>query len=155
MMKDLAMTAALPPYEDIVASELIKNYFGSECPSYIGSIIKSKGIMIKIIIPSIVVEQALLMKLPVLGPSILLVLSKVAYFFSGFVNLPLKVSYSGHLLLLLLYLLMKHLHVSDFLVQLVLLGSWTSGLTLLASGLSKRKGLLIWVQWLQSGSPCR
>jgi hypothetical protein len=97
--------------------------------------------MIKIIIPSIVVEQALLMKLPVLGPSILLVLSKVAYFFSGFVNLPLKVSYSGHLLLLLLYLLMKHLHVSDFLVQLVLLGSWTSGLTLLASGLSKRKGV--------------
>jgi hypothetical protein len=31
------------------------------------SIVKSKGIMIKIIIPSIVVEQALLMKLPVLG----------------------------------------------------------------------------------------
>jgi hypothetical protein len=50
-------------------------------------------------------------------------------------------------------LLMKHLHVSDFLVQLVLLGCWTSGLPLLASGLSKRKGLLIWVQWLQSGSP--
>jgi hypothetical protein len=45
--------------------------------------------MIKIIIPSIVVEQALLMKLPVLGPSVLLVLSKVMYFFSGFVNLPL------------------------------------------------------------------
>jgi hypothetical protein len=42
--------------------------------------------MIKIIIPSIVVEQALLMKLPVLGPSILLVLSKVTYFLGGFVN---------------------------------------------------------------------
>jgi hypothetical protein len=56
------------------------------------SIIKSKGIMIKIIIPSIIVEQALLMKLPVLGPSVLLVLSKVTYFFSSFVNLPLKVS---------------------------------------------------------------
>jgi hypothetical protein len=48
--------------------------------------------MIKIIIPSIVVEQALLMKLPVLGPSVLLVLSKVTYFFNSFVNLPLKVS---------------------------------------------------------------
>jgi hypothetical protein len=48
--------------------------------------------MIKIIIPSIVIEQALLMKLPVLGPSVLLVLSKVTYFFSSFVNLPLKVS---------------------------------------------------------------
>ena len=47
--------------------------------------------MIKIIIPSIVVEQALLMKLSVLGPSILLVLHKVTYFFSGFVNLPLKI----------------------------------------------------------------
>jgi hypothetical protein len=41
---------------------------------------------------SIVVEQALLMKLPVLGPSVLLVLSKVTYFFSNFINLPLKVS---------------------------------------------------------------
>ena len=48
--------------------------------------------MIKIIIPSIIVEQALLMKLPVLGPSVLLILSKVMYFFSSLVNLPLKVS---------------------------------------------------------------
>jgi hypothetical protein len=52
-----------------------------------------------------------------------------------------------------LYLLMKHLYVSDFLVQL-LLKCWTSGLPLLALGFSKRKGLLVWVQWLQSGSPC-
>jgi hypothetical protein len=55
------------------------------------SIVKSKGTMIKIIIPSIIIEQALVMKLPVLGPSFLFVLSKMAYFFSGFVNLPLKV----------------------------------------------------------------
>jgi hypothetical protein len=101
--------------------------------------------MIKIIIPSIIVEQSLLMKLPVLGPSILLVLSKMAYFFSGFVNFPLKISQSSHLLLLPLYLLMDYLHVSDFLVQLLLLECWTSGFPLLASGLSKRKGLLIWV----------
>jgi hypothetical protein len=101
--------------------------------------------MIKITIPSIIVEQALLMKLPVLGPSILLILSKMAYFFSSFVNLPLKISQSGHLLLLSLHLLMDYLHVSDFLVQLLLLECWTSGLPLLASGLSKRKGLLIWV----------
>jgi hypothetical protein len=65
----------------------------------------------------------------------------------------LKISQSGHLLLLPLYLLMDYLHVSDFLVQLLLLECWTSGLPLLASGLSKRKGLLIWVQWLQCGSP--
>jgi hypothetical protein len=104
--------------------------------------------MIKIIIPSILVEQALLMKLPVLGPSILFVLSKMAYFFSGFVDLPLKISQSGHILLLPLYLLMDYLHVSDFLVQLLLLECWTSGLPLLTAGFSERKGLLIWVQWL-------
>jgi hypothetical protein len=44
---------------------------------------------------------------------------------------------------------MKHLYVPDFLVQLVLLGCWTSGLPLLASGLSKRK-----VSWFGS-SGCR
>jgi hypothetical protein len=49
---------------------------------------------------------------------------------------------------------MKHLHIPDLLVQLVLLGCWTGGLPLLASGLSKRKGLLVRVQRLQSGSPC-
>jgi hypothetical protein len=47
--------------------------------------------MMGIIIPSIIIEQSFLMKLPVLGPSFLLILSKMAYFFSGFVNLPLKV----------------------------------------------------------------
>jgi hypothetical protein len=67
---------------------------------------------------------------------------------ASFVNLPLKISQSGHLLLLPLYLLMDYLHVSDFLIQLFFLECWTSGLPLLASGLSERKGLLIWVQWL-------
>jgi hypothetical protein len=81
--------------------------------------------MIKIIIPSVVVEQALLMKLPVLGPSILLVLSKMAYFFSGFVDLSLKISQSGHLLLVPLHLLMDYLHVSDFLANS---SSWSVGL---------------------------
>jgi hypothetical protein len=88
------------------------------------------------------------MKLPMLRPSILFVLSKMVYFFSGFVDLPLKSRQSGHLLLLPLYLLMDYLHVSDFLVQLLLLECWASGLPLLALGLSKRKSLLIWVQWL-------
>jgi hypothetical protein len=110
--------------------------------------------MIKIIIPSFVVEQAFLMKLPMLRPSILFVLNEMAYFFSGFVGQPLKISQSSHLLLLPLHLLMDYLHVSDFLVQL-LLKCWTSGLPLLASGLSKRKGLLVRVQWLQCGSPWR
>src|SRR5688572_4852652 len=99
--------------------------------------------MIKITIPSIDVEQAFLMKLPVLAPSILFFLNKMEYFYGGFVNLPLKISQSSHLLLLPLHLLMDYLHVSDFLVQLLLLQCWTSGLPLLASGLSKRKGLLV------------
>jgi hypothetical protein len=72
----------------------------------------------------------------------------MAYFFSGFVDLPLKISQSGHLLLLPLYLLMDYLHVSDLLVQLLLLECWTCGLPFLALGLSEREGLLIWVQWL-------
>jgi hypothetical protein len=79
------------------------------------------------------------MKLSVLGPSILFILSKMAYFFSGFVDLSLKISQSGHLLLLPLYLLMDYLHVSDFLVQLLLLECWTGGLPFLASGLSERE----------------
>jgi hypothetical protein len=45
-------------------------------------------------------------------------------------------------------LLMDYLHVSDLLIQLFFLECWTSGLPLLAPGLSERKGLLIWVQWL-------
>jgi hypothetical protein len=50
---------------------------------------------------------------------------------------------------------MKHLHIPDLLVQLILLGRWTGGLPLLAPGLSKRKGLLVRIQWLQGSSPCR
>jgi hypothetical protein len=47
--------------------------------------------MIEILTPFILVEEAFLMKLPVLGPSLLLILSEMAYFFSSFANLPLKV----------------------------------------------------------------
>jgi hypothetical protein len=45
--------------------------------------------MMEILIPVILVEEALLMKLSVLGPSVLLILSKMTNFFSGFVYLPL------------------------------------------------------------------
>jgi hypothetical protein len=46
--------------------------------------------MMEILLPVIFVEEALLMKL--LRPSILLILSKMANFFRGFVYLPLQVS---------------------------------------------------------------
>jgi hypothetical protein len=48
--------------------------------------------MMEILIPIILVEEALLMKLSMLRPSVLLILSKMANFFGGFVYLPLQVS---------------------------------------------------------------
>jgi hypothetical protein len=48
--------------------------------------------MMEILIPVILVEKALLMKLSVLRPSVLLILSKMVNFFRGFVYLPLQVS---------------------------------------------------------------
>jgi hypothetical protein len=46
----------------------------------------------EILIPVIFVEESLLMKLSVLGPSVLLILIKMANFLRGFVYLPLQVS---------------------------------------------------------------
>jgi hypothetical protein len=110
--------------------------------------------MMEILILVILVEEALLMKLSVLRPSVLLILSKMANLYRGFVYLPLQVSYPGHLFLLPLDLLVEHLHISDLLIQVVLLRRWTGGLPLLASGFPKREGLLVGVQRLQRGSPC-
>jgi hypothetical protein len=93
------------------------------------------------------------MKLLVLGPSVLFVLCKMTHFFSSFIDLSLKISQPRHLLFLSLYLLMDDFHIPDLLVQLLLLECWTSGFPLLASGLSKREGLLVWVQRLQCSSP--
>jgi hypothetical protein len=56
------------------------------------SIIKSKISMVEILIPVIFVEEILLMKIFVLRPSVLLILSKMANFFRGFVYLPLQFS---------------------------------------------------------------
>jgi hypothetical protein len=45
--------------------------------------------MMEILIPVILVDEAILVKLSVLGPSVLLILSKMTNFFRGFVYLPL------------------------------------------------------------------
>jgi hypothetical protein len=45
--------------------------------------------MVEVLIPVILVDEALLVKLSMLGPSILLILSKMTNFFRGFVYLPL------------------------------------------------------------------
>jgi hypothetical protein len=47
--------------------------------------------MMKVIVPFIIIDWAFLTKLPMLGPSVLVILSKVTHFFGSFVDLPLKV----------------------------------------------------------------
>ena len=56
------------------------------------SIIKNKIPMMEIVIPVIFVGKTLLMKVLVLRPSVLLILSKMTNFFRGFVYLPLQFS---------------------------------------------------------------
>jgi hypothetical protein len=48
--------------------------------------------MMEVLIPVILVDEALLVKLSGLRPSVLLILSKMTNFFRGFVYLPLQVS---------------------------------------------------------------
>jgi hypothetical protein len=73
------------------------------------SIIKSKATKIEIVVPFIFIEWALLTKLPVLGPSVMVILGKMTHFLSSFVDLLLKVGRPGHLLFFPLHLL-----VNDF-----------------------------------------
>jgi hypothetical protein len=113
------------------------------------SIIKSEVAMMKIDVPFIVIVWALLTKLPVLRPSVLVILCKMTHLFSSFINPLLQIGQTGHLLLLPLHLLMNNFQVPDFLVQLLLLKCWASSLSLLVSGLTERKCLLVRVQWLQ------
>jgi hypothetical protein len=72
--------------------------------------------MMKVIVPFIIIVWIFLMKLPMLGPSVLIVLGEVTHFLDGFINLPLEVSEPKHLLSLLLDLLMDSFQVPDFLV---------------------------------------
>jgi hypothetical protein len=48
--------------------------------------------MVEVLIPVIFIDEALLVELFVLGPLVLLILSKMTNFFRGFVYLPLQVS---------------------------------------------------------------
>jgi hypothetical protein len=62
--------------------------------------------MMKVTVSFIIIVLFFLMKLPVLGPSVLVNLGKVTHFLNGFINLPLEISEAKHLLFLLLDLLM-------------------------------------------------
>jgi hypothetical protein len=59
-------------------------------------------------------------------------LSKMTHFFSGLINLPLKIGEMKHLFFLLLNLLLDGFNVPYFLVQLLLLRCWTGSLPFLA-----------------------
>jgi hypothetical protein len=60
------------------------------------SIIESKIIMVKIIVPFIFIDWALLTKLLVLGPLLLVILGEMTHFLSCFVNLPLIICQPKH-----------------------------------------------------------
>jgi hypothetical protein len=62
------------------------------------------------------------MKLPVLRPSVLVILSEMTHFFNGLIDLLLKIGETKHLLLFPLDLLMNGFEVPDLSVQLFLQG---------------------------------
>jgi hypothetical protein len=74
------------------------------------------------IVPFVLVIGIVLTKLSALRSSVLVILGKITHFLSGLVDLLLKISKMKHLLLLPLDLVMDRFEVSDFLVQLLLLG---------------------------------
>jgi hypothetical protein len=80
------------------------------------SIIKNKIALMKATVPFIIIEWTFLAKLPVLGPSILVILSEVTHFFGGFIDLLLKVGEPKHLFPLPLHLLMDSLQIPDPLI---------------------------------------
>jgi hypothetical protein len=101
--------------------------------------------MMKVLVPFIIINWAFLLKLPVLGPSVLVILSKVMHFFGIFVDLLLKVGFPKHLFSLRLYLLVNSLQVPDLLVQLFLQRCWAGSLSLLAPSFSQGECLMICV----------
>jgi hypothetical protein len=99
----------------------------------------------KVTIPFIIVNWAFLTNLPMLGPSVLVILGKVTHFFSNFIDLSLKVGEPKHLFPFSLYLLVDSLQIPDLLIQLPLLRCRASSLPLLAPSFSQC--FLISVQW--------
>jgi hypothetical protein len=77
--------------------------------------------MMKVTVPFIIIVWIFLAKLPVLGPSVLVILSEVALFFGCFIDLPLEIGEPKHLLSLLLDLLMDSFQIPDLLIQFLLL----------------------------------
>ena len=120
---------------------------GVACSSADKSIIKSKISMMKIIIPIIIIVGIVLTNLSLWRSSVLVILSEMTHFLSGFLDLLLKISKTKHLLLLPLDLLIDYFEVPNFLVQLLLLRCWTCSIPLLSSSFAQC--VLVDIQWLQ------
>jgi hypothetical protein len=88
--------------------------------------------MMEIIIPFVIVVGVVLTKLSVLRTSVLVILGEMTHFFSGLINLLLKIGETKHRFLFPLDMLMNAFEVPDFLVQLLLLRCQTGSLPLLA-----------------------
>jgi hypothetical protein len=88
--------------------------------------------MMKFIVPFIVIVWIFLAKLPMLGPSVLVILSEVTHFSGGFIDLPLEIGEPKHLFSLLLHQLMDSFQVPDLLIEFLLLRCWAGSLPLLA-----------------------
>jgi hypothetical protein len=93
--------------------------------------------MMKVIVPFIFIEWTVLMKLHVLRPSVLVILSEMMHFFSGLIDPLLKIGETKHLLVFPLDLLMDGFEVPDLSVQLLLLRCQTSSLPFLSSGFTQ------------------
>jgi hypothetical protein len=91
----------------------------------------------KVTVPFIFVEWIVLMKFPVLRPWVLVILSEMTHFFSGLIDLLLKIDETKHLLPFTLDLLMNSFEVPNLLVQLFLLWCRTSSLPFLNSGFAQ------------------
>jgi hypothetical protein len=103
--------------------------------------------MVEIIIPNVIIIGIVLAKLCALRSLVLVILGEMTHFLGCFVDLPLKISKTKHLLLLPLDLLMNGFEIPDLLVQLFLLRRRTCSLPFLASGFVQC--ILVDVQWLQ------
>jgi hypothetical protein len=86
----------------------------------------------KVAIPFIIIEWIFMAKLPVLRPSVMVILSEMTHFFGGFIDLSLEVGEPKHLFALLLHLLMDSFQIPDLLIQFLLLRCWAGSLPLLA-----------------------
>jgi hypothetical protein len=90
--------------------------------------------MVEIIIPNVVIIGIILVELYALRSPVLVILGEMTHFLSSFVDLPLKISKTKHLLFFPLDLLTNGFKVPNLLIQLFFLRCRTGSLPFLSSG---------------------